>query len=76
MEQDGNGPNVELYVLFKRFDTNKDGLIDETEFGQILEELGWDSPPELRSLEFAAIDPDGDGLLEFQDFADWWLDQN
>jgi len=76
MGQEENGPNVELFVLFKRFDTNNDGLIDETEFGQILERLGWDSPPELRSLEFAAIDSDGDGLLEFQDFADWWLDQN
>lgn len=76
MKQDGREPNVDLYLLFKRFDTNEDGLIDEKEFGEILESLGWDSPPELRSLEFAAIDGDDDGLLEFQEFAAWWLDQN
>ncbi len=76
VEKAGTELTDELFRLFERFDTNGDGLIDEAEFGEILASLGWDSPVELRSLEFAAIDSNADGLLEFQEFADWWLDQN
>jgi calcium-binding protein CML len=66
----------ELLRVFERFDANGDGLIDEEEFAEMLTSLGWDSPAELRSLEFAAIDSNGDGLAEFGEFADWWLDRN
>ena len=69
-------PVEKLFGLFERFDVNEDGLIDEEEFGNILNRLGWTSPDEVRSLEFAAIDSDSDGLVGFQEFADWWLDQN
>jgi len=31
---------------------------------------------EVRALEFAAIDRDADGLVGFEEFADWWLDRN
>lgn len=76
MEKVGTEPDDSLLRVFERFDANKDGLIDEGEFGRILDRLGWDSPVEMRSLEFAAIDCNSDGLVEFQEFADWWLDQN
>jgi len=76
MEKENTERNESLLQLFKGFDTNDDGLIDEEEFGQMLEGLGWDSPAETRSLEFAAIDRDSDGLVRFQEFADWWLDQD
>jgi calmodulin len=66
----------ELRPLFARFDANGDGLIDEQEFGQLLQELGWDSPAEVRSLEFAAVDDNADGLVDFDEFAAWWHDQN
>ena len=65
-----------LRLLFERFDATGDGLIDEKEFGQILDELGWDSPAEVRSLEFAAVDDNADGLVDFEEFAAWWHDQN
>lgn len=65
---------AELIRLFNRFDTDKSGSIDEREFGLILDSLGYDESPEVRSLEFAAIDDDDDGKLRFQEFADWWLD--
>lgn len=64
-----------LVRLFKRFDIDGNGLIDEQEFGNMLEALGWDSPVEMRSLEFAAIDSDADGFVRLQEFADWWLDE-
>jgi len=76
MKKSGAGQDDKLLRLFESMDTNKDGMLNENEFSQILELLGWDSPVELRSLEFAAVDVNGDGLVEFEEFADWWLDQN
>jgi len=65
---------AELIKLFSRFDTNRNGFIDEKEFGAILDSLGYNEDEQIRSLEFAAIDEDEDGRLRFQEFADWWLD--
>jgi len=70
------GPDDRLFRVFERFDKNDDGAIDEQEFGEILAELGWDSPAEVRSLEFAAVDTNSDGLIDYREFAVWWLDQN
>jgi hypothetical protein len=41
-----------------------------------MEKLGWHSPDEVRSLEIAAIDGNADGLVEFEEFAKWWLDHD
>jgi Ca2+-binding EF-hand superfamily protein len=76
MEKAETGAGENLSELFESFDTNKDGLIDEEEFGAIMEKLGWHSPDEVRSLEFAAIDGNADGLVEFEEFAKWWLDHD
>ena len=63
-----------LFSLFSRFDTNSDGLIDEAEFRTIVESLGDIPSKEVLSLEFAAIDTNGDGRVVFQEFKEWWLD--
>ena len=74
MEKPDDGLIDELYQLFEHFDANEDGRIDEEEFGRMLDKLGSTSPPEVRSLEFAAMDGNADGLVELKEFADWWLD--
>ena len=63
-----------LLRLFTRFDTDGDGLVDESEFRQILQTLGGDSSDEVLSLEFAVIDTNSDGMVEFQECIEWWLD--
>ncbi|MGB5347090.1 MAG: EF-hand domain-containing protein [Woeseia sp.] len=65
---------AELIRLFNRFDVNRNGSIDEREFSQILDSLGYAEGAEIRSLEFAAIDSDEDGRIGFREFADWWID--
>ena len=65
---------AELLRLFDRFDLDHSGFIEEREFGLILDSLGYDDSKEVRSLEFAAIDDDEDGKVQFREFADWWLD--
>ena len=76
MKKDAGATRDALVSIFARFDKNKDGAIDEDEFGEVLESLGWNSPAEVRSLEFAAIDGNSDGLVEFSEFSEWWLDRN
>lgn len=66
--------HLELRSLFTRFDLDKDGLLNEKEVQQLLLALGEDVSPEVLSLQFMAIDIDGDGAVQFQEFADWWLD--
>ena len=75
MDEARMGDSDGLRRVFERFDSNGDGLIDETEFGHLLAGLGWHSEEEVRSLEFAAIDQNSDGLVEFAEFVDWWQDR-
>jgi len=64
----------QLRETFSRFDDDKDGLIDEGEFLIILQSLGEDPLNEVLSLEFAAIDANADGMVDFTEFKAWWLD--
>ncbi len=65
-----------LLRVFTRFDSDGNGLVDEAEFCQILRSLGDEPTAEVLSLEFALIDANGDGRVEFEEFAAWWLDYN
>ena len=76
MANPDNETNRSLLTLFKQFDANDDGLIDESEFSAMVDSLGWSNPVEVISLEFAAIDGDDDGRVRFHEFADWWQDRN
>jgi Ca2+-binding EF-hand superfamily protein len=74
MEQGNDGRDDELQRLFSRFDIDGSGSVDEAEFRRILEALGEDPSDEVLSLEFAVIDADLDGVVSFDEFADWWRD--
>jgi Ca2+-binding EF-hand superfamily protein len=63
-----------LFRLFARFDADKDGLIGEQEFREILQTLGDAPSKEVLSLNFAAIDSNSDGMVTFPEFMRWWLD--
>lgn len=65
---------AELLQLFARFDADNNGLIDGEEFQQLLRALGEEAPTETLSLQFAAIDANDDGVVHFEEFAEWWLD--
>ncbi|MFK8028729.1 MAG: EF-hand domain-containing protein [Gammaproteobacteria bacterium] len=66
--------DAELQRLFTRFDVNKDGHIDEIEFGLLLQALDHEISSASISLQFAVIDANEDGVVDYQEFVDWWLD--
>jgi calmodulin len=74
MNDEAQGAYPELLALFRRFDANDDGRIDESEFRKLLIETGNESSEEVFSLQFALIDENYDGLVDFEEFVGWWND--
>lgn len=55
--------------VFRRFDKNKDGLLDMNEFTEALELVGLVLSAGNRSTLFNFLDPNHDGMIELADFA-------
>jgi len=62
----------ELRENFEHFDRNSDGKLDVDEFAALMEALGALEPGESAAIGFGAIDTDGSGLVEFDEFARWF----
>ncbi len=57
---------------FDRFDRDRNGYIDEGEFGELLLSLGVNFPQEKLMIAFNAIDVNGNGRIDFGEFEIWW----
>ena len=64
--------DTELRREFDRFDDDKNGSIDEDEFGRLVVALGVKFTPEQTATAFLAIDIDGNGRVDFREFKGWW----
>lgn len=62
----------ELRENFEYFDENGDGKLDLVEFTALMEALGAAETGEDQSFGFRAIDTDGSGDVEFDEFARWF----
>lgn len=62
----------ELRENFEYFDANGDGRIDAEEFSELMSALGAYEPGMDASIGFRAIDTDGSGHIEFDEFASWF----
>jgi Ca2+-binding EF-hand superfamily protein len=61
-----------LQTEFARFDRDGNGLIDRAEFGSLVESLGAALSVSEADRAFADIDGNGNGRIEFEEFARWW----
>jgi len=67
-----NDTGDELRAEFDRFDTDKNGTIDEDEFSALVASLGVQFTPEQTQTAFLAIDIDGNRRIDFREFKGWW----
>ena len=64
----------EVREEFDHFDKDNNGLIDKQEFMALMETMGACLTQEELEVGFAAIDTNGNGKIEFEEFAAWWQD--
>jgi calmodulin len=66
----------ELREIFDHFDADHNNRIDRQEFRRLVQE-GLQAEMDVEELDvgFRAIDRDGNGTIEFDEFAAWWRDQ-
>jgi Ca2+-binding EF-hand superfamily protein len=73
-----NRPNEEeLDELREAFDYNdrdNDGRIQLDEFAAMLEELEAEMSGKELEIGFKDIDTNDDGLIDFDEFVDWWIE--
>jgi Ca2+-binding EF-hand superfamily protein len=62
----------ELRAEFDRFDTDKNGAIDESEFSALVSSLGIRFSAEQTQTAFMAIDINGNRRIDFGEFKVWW----
>ncbi|ETW08132.1 hypothetical protein H310_02472 [Aphanomyces invadans] len=59
-------------VIFDCVDTSKDGVIDQSELGKLLEALGEDPTPQNIVRALFQLDTGGDGTISFDEFVSFY----
>mmetsp|Transcript_20648 Transcript_20648/g.27211 ORF Transcript_20648/g.27211 Transcript_20648/m.27211 type:complete len:693 (-) Transcript_20648:268-2346(-) len=62
-------------VLFHKFDTNNNNLIEEDEFSALLQEMNMEFSQEKALLTFTKIDENGDGRISEDEFYKWFINE-
>ncbi len=66
----------ELNQLFNSFDRDHNGVIDFSEFCELLDALDSEMEEESRKIGFDIIDNDHNGTIDFNEFSSWWHEQD
>ncbi|HEX4337093.1 MAG TPA: EF-hand domain-containing protein [Polyangiaceae bacterium] len=67
-----DGTSGELKGKFDQFDTDRNGSISESEFTALVAALGLTLSAGQIQIAFSAIDVNGNGRIDFGEFATWW----
>jgi len=59
-------------IVFDKYDTNKNGSINLSDFGHMCMELGAELTPEQLETALRVLDKDGNGTIEYDEFLPWW----
>jgi calmodulin len=62
----------ELRETYDHYDANRDGLIQKAEFAELCLALDEDMPEDDIDTGFEVVDTDGNGVIDFVEFRDWW----
>jgi len=64
-----------IAVIFSRYDQNDDGVLQTSELGNLATELGTPLEEEELNAAMKVIDTDSSGVIEFEEFVDWWVNK-
>ncbi|WP_246137354.1 EF-hand domain-containing protein [Myxococcus llanfairpwllgwyngyllgogerychwyrndrobwllllantysiliogogogochensis] len=62
----------ELLDIFQRYDRNRTGSIERTEFARLLEALGQNVTDEELEIAVDIVDTDRTGKISWSQFKVWW----
>ena len=57
---------------FEYFDRDSSGQLDVKEFRELFKVIAPEASRKEADAAFSAIDEDGSGLIEFDEFLEWW----
>lgn len=66
----------DMLAYFSNFDNNKTGLLDFSEFAELVKSLGMNVSHEQLKEGFNKIDLDNNHSIDFEEFMAWWGKQN
>ena len=61
---------------FKKFDSDGSNCLDSSELTRVFEQLGADFTADEVKLAIKELDSDGSGLVEVNEFVDWWANRS
>ena len=69
-----NDELTEIKEIFAHFDTNRNGVIEASEFGALVEALDAGMDYAQVQMGLSIVDADGNGTVEWVEFLHWWAE--
>jgi len=66
----------EMLTYFNNFDSNNNGMLEFSEFTELIRSLGLNMDHEQLKDGFDKIDTGNNNLINFEEFMAWWGEQN
>ena len=66
----------EMLTYFTNFDSNKNCLLEFSEFAELIRSLGLNMDHEQLKDGFDKIDTGNNNVIDFEEFMAWWGEQN
>ena len=66
----------EMLTYFTNFDDNNDGVLDFSEFSELISSLGLNMNYQQLKDGFDKIDTGNNNVINFEEFIAWWGEQN
>jgi Ca2+-binding EF-hand superfamily protein len=62
----------DMLAYFNNFDSKKNGVLEFSEFAELVNSLGFNIEHERLQDGFNKIDTDNNNLIDFEEFMAWW----